>query len=401
MFGVRRWRIAGRSPVERTSTGSPSIRPIDVVRFTYRRICSVAETRPSSGKSPDQEAVSRGTEASGACSVLGVTVARSLCCARGAPCSQQRQRRPTQRRAGNSNHVSNVPQGGNARRSVPSRNRDCFDWIGQCAGSRGAPGYGAVTTHAAGVRRRDATATCTRTSRAPVLTGVPTFGHVAEADVTYNINRTRCGPTACRSRAPTSSTRADQISERHGHLRPHRLRSTSTSVDVSDPKTAVVTYKARPYAGWQQLFGGGYGILPSHLLKGKDRDAVDEGRLRRGRAARGSPSGTRATRRHAHAEPEVYGHQAAPRQGRVQVLRPTPRPEFQAFKSGQVDAIYPQPQLDVVDADQGRAARTRTRRSHDRHRHGRSAVDQQRASRRSTRRRSARRSATRSTATRS
>ena len=30
---------------------------------------------------------------------------------------------------------------------------------------------------------------------------------------------------------------------------------------------------ATPYAGWKGLFGGGFGIYPSHLLEGKDRNA--------------------------------------------------------------------------------------------------------------------------------
>ncbi len=75
--------------------------------------------------------------------------------------------------------------------------------------------------------------------------------------------------------------------------------------------------------------------------------------------------------------------------------------EFQAFKSGQVDAIYPQPQLDVGRRDQGRASPTPTRRVQPAHRVRRGAVDQQREASRSTPRPCGRRSATRSTATRS
>jgi peptide/nickel transport system substrate-binding protein len=40
-------------------------------------------------------------------------------------------------------------------------------------------------------------------------------------------------------------------------------------VDCPDPQTAVTTYK-QPYSGWKQLFGGGFGIHPKHLLEGKD-----------------------------------------------------------------------------------------------------------------------------------
>jgi len=46
------------------------------------------------------------------------------------------------------------------------------------------------------------------------------------------------------------------------------------SVDDSKPAQPVVTFK-EPYASWKGLFGGGlYGIFPSHILQGKDRDAA-------------------------------------------------------------------------------------------------------------------------------
>jgi peptide/nickel transport system substrate-binding protein len=44
-------------------------------------------------------------------------------------------------------------------------------------------------------------------------------------------------------------------------------------VDDTDPRTAVVTFKA-PYADWQDLFGLYYGVLPKHLLDGRDRNAA-------------------------------------------------------------------------------------------------------------------------------
>ncbi len=48
--------------------------------------------------------------------------------------------------------------------------------------------------------------------------------------------------------------------------------------------------------------------------------------------------------------PNYWGTEAAPRQGRRSSSSADTSAEFQAFKSDQVDAIYPQPQLDVVDA---------------------------------------------------
>jgi peptide/nickel transport system substrate-binding protein len=42
------------------------------------------------------------------------------------------------------------------------------------------------------------------------------------------------------------------------------------SVDTTDPKVAVVIFK-KTFAGWRDLFGGFYYVLPSHLLAGKSR----------------------------------------------------------------------------------------------------------------------------------
>ena len=45
------------------------------------------------------------------------------------------------------------------------------------------------------------------------------------------------------------------------------------SVDATNPKVAVVTLK-EPYASWTQLFGSDYGVHPSHILEGKNRDKL-------------------------------------------------------------------------------------------------------------------------------
>jgi peptide/nickel transport system substrate-binding protein len=45
------------------------------------------------------------------------------------------------------------------------------------------------------------------------------------------------------------------------------------SIDDSDPRTAVVTFNSS-YADWRDLFGQYYGVLPKHLLEGRDRDAA-------------------------------------------------------------------------------------------------------------------------------
>ena len=120
------------------------------------------------------------------------------------------------------------------------------------------------------------------------------------------------------------------------------------------------TSRARHIASWHQLFASARRHLPVALLKGKDRDAeLKNGYIVVGRSVDRQVEQGRLDR--PDAEPQVLGPEAAPRQGRRSSSRPNTSAEFQAFKSGQLDAIYPHPQLDVIDADQGRSSRRATR----------------------------------------
>jgi peptide/nickel transport system substrate-binding protein len=129
-------------------------------------------------------------------------------------------------------------------------------------------------------------------------------------------------------------------------------RSGYTDIDkvsCPTPKTVVVTYKkGKTYAGWHQLFASGYGVLPSHLLKGKDRDKA----MKNGYTWSGGPWFAKWNKGDSIVltpNPNYWGPKA--HLDRVVFkFEPDTAAEFQAFKSHQVDAIYPQPQIDVVDA---------------------------------------------------
>jgi peptide/nickel transport system substrate-binding protein len=120
------------------------------------------------------------------------------------------------------------------------------------------------------------------------------------------------------------------------------------SVDTPDPHTAVVRFST-PYAAWKGLFGGLYGVFPSHLLQGKDRDAL----MKDGYTWSGGPwrmeSWQRGTSLTLVPNPQYWGPK--PHLDRVVFLfLATTSSEFDAFKAGTVQAIYPQPELDVVNA---------------------------------------------------
>jgi peptide/nickel transport system substrate-binding protein len=95
------------------------------------------------------------------------------------------------------------------------------------------------------------------------------------------------------------------------------------------------------------LFAGNYGLLPSHILKGKDRDAL----MKDGYSWSGGPwiakwnKGDNITLTQ---NPKYWGTKPKLDTVVFKFITDTSA-EFQAVKSGQVDAIYPQPQIDVVN----------------------------------------------------
>jgi peptide/nickel transport system substrate-binding protein len=119
------------------------------------------------------------------------------------------------------------------------------------------------------------------------------------------------------------------------------------SVDCPDDKTAVVTF-AQPYAGWKSLFGGQFGIYPSHILDGKDRNAemID------GYDWSGGPwkLDTWARGDQLVLVPNENYWGTVPTLDSVTFrFLPDSAAEFEAFTGGEVSGIFPQPQVDVVE----------------------------------------------------
>jgi len=120
------------------------------------------------------------------------------------------------------------------------------------------------------------------------------------------------------------------------------------SVDDSDPKVAVVTF-SEPYAGWEGLFGGGFGIYPAHILEGQDRNAT----MANGYDFSGGPwmieSWDKGVEVVLVPNENYWGD--VPKLDSVTFRFVTDTAaEFQAYQAGEVSMIYPQPQLDVIDA---------------------------------------------------
>jgi len=120
------------------------------------------------------------------------------------------------------------------------------------------------------------------------------------------------------------------------------------SVDDSKPNVAVVTFKTS-YASWKQLFAGQYGIMPSHLLQGKDRDAAMKDGYKFSAGPWVIDSWNKGDSITLVPNTKFWGPQ--PKLAKI-IFKFTPdtSAEFQAYKGGEVSMIYPQPQPDVVDS---------------------------------------------------
>jgi peptide/nickel transport system substrate-binding protein len=183
-----------------------------------------------------------------------------------------------------------------------------------------------------------------------LLTGEPQLVTSPKQVVTYKIN-----PKAVWSDGqPITSTDYkytwDQIA--HGKdIYDRNGYAQIESVDDSKPDTAVVTFST-PYAKWRSLFGGQFGIFPSHLLQGKDRNAE----MKDGYTWSGGPFkvekwekgvGVTLVRNDSY-----WGEKAKLDRVVFKFITDTAA-QFQAFKANEVLAIYPQPQIATVDAMKG------------------------------------------------
>lgn len=222
---------------------------------------------------------------------------------------------------------------------------DCADWISTCSGSVwGNYIMQAETMPVAFNARRKGDSWVAQAS--DLLAGEPKVTQSGgKQTITYSIN-----PKAIWSDG-TPITSADfeytarqvrdgkDIFEKSGY-------NLITGVETPDPRTAVLTL-SKPYASWRQLFGNGYGVLPSHLLKGKDRDAL----MKDGYSWSGGPWLIQSWKRGVSVtlvpNEKYWGQQPHLDKVTFQFITDTAA-AFQALKSGQVDALYPTPQLDAL-----------------------------------------------------
>ena len=241
---------------------------------------------------------------------------------------------------------ANVPAGGTLVVGA-EQEPDCMDWIGSCSGSSWGYWLANVETtpHAYNVVKSG-----TSWGYAPsnLITGEADLKTSPQQVVTYHIN-----PAAKWSDGQpitahdfkymwSQIVNGSDIYDTTGYV-------NIQSVDDSNPSTPVVTFKTN-YADWKSLFGGQYGLMPSHLLEGKDRDKeTADGYTWSGgpwmMPAGGWQKGTQVT---LVPNPNYWG--TKPKLDKIvfKFITDTSA-EFQAFKANETMMIYPQPQPDAVD----------------------------------------------------
>jgi len=225
---------------------------------------------------------------------------------------------------------------------------DCFDWIDACGGSSWGSWMGQYQTVPRAFDPIPQGGGVLKNVPSNLLTGAPTFASTPVETITYHINPKAVWsdgvPITCDDFKYTADQvqNGDNIYDRTGYV-------DIAKVDCTDESSPVVTYKSgKAFSGWQALFGGGVGVLPSHILEGKKRDDL----MKNGYTWSGGPWTAKWTKgdnitltpnakywgKKPHLTSVVFKFEA------------DTAAEFQAFKSNQVQAIYPQPQIDVVDA---------------------------------------------------
>ena len=222
---------------------------------------------------------------------------------------------------------------------------DCMDWISICSGAS----WGFWTAHVNTMPRsfdivKDGDTWVYEASS--LLNGEPEIELEPTQVVTYSISDDAVWsdnePIVCQDYVYTwdQIKNGTDIYDRTGF-------QDIESVECTDDKTPVATFST-PFAGWKQLFGGQFGILPSHILEGQDRTAL----MANGYDFSGGPwiidAWNKGTSIVLVPNENYWGTVPTLEKVTFQIISDTSA-AFEAFKGGEVSGMYPQPQLDAIE----------------------------------------------------
>ena len=239
-----------------------------------------------------------------------------------------------------------VPKGGTLVFGLEEE-PDCLDWLGSCATNTYGFWAANVTTmpRAFSVEKSGESFAYVPTS---LLDGEPKLDlSGAKPTVTYHIS----SKAVWSDGKPITSTDFkftwQQVTEPDADIQDTTGYDRIEGVDDSDPATAIVTF-TEPFADWRSLFGGIYGVLPSHLLEGKDRAAE----MANGYSWSGGPWTIESWQKGESLTlvPNDGYWGTKPNLDKVVFKFVTDSAsEFRAFNDNEVDGIYPQPSVEIVD----------------------------------------------------
>ncbi len=221
----------------------------------------------------------------------------------------------------------------------------CADWVDQSASSSWGSYMMAYQTMPRVFNyQKEADGTWTEVP-SPTMASMPTVATVnGKQTVTYTISPNAVWSDGQPITSEDFKYTWDQIAHGKNIYDPTGYTKIE-SVDTTNPKVAVVTF-SEPFGTWTQLFSADYGIMPSHILEGKNRDAL----MKNGYSWSGGPwimkwdKGVSVT---LTPNPKWYGTKPTIQKVIFKILADTAA-EFQAFKSGEVSAIYPQPEPSAI-----------------------------------------------------
>jgi len=221
---------------------------------------------------------------------------------------------------------------------------DCLDWIASCSGSSWGAWMVLYNTLPQAFRFEPGKGGAYNYVPTSLLAGEPTLQTSPKQVVTYKLNPKAVWSDGVQVTAADFQYTYDQIVN-GTDIYDTTGYSSVESVTAPDPQTVVVTY-AEPYASWKSLFSGGYGLMPSHILAGKDRNAE----MKDGYTFSGGPwfakwkKGVSIT---LTPNPKYWDKKPSIKKVIFKII-PESTAAFQAFKAGEVSALYPQPQPDAL-----------------------------------------------------
>lgn len=228
-----------------------------------------------------------------------------------------------------------IPQGGDVVLAA-EQEPNCMDWIAACA--TGDWGVYMVETN---TMPRAYNYTDSGYQPSILLTGPADVQTTPQQVVTYHIDPKAVWNDGQPITSHDFEYTWDQIVNNKGIYDKSGYNQIESVNDV-DPHIAVVTFSS-PYPDWPMLFGGRYGILPSHLLEGKDRDSI----MKDGYTFSGGPwvldHWTKGSAIVLVPNDAYWG--LRPNLSSVTFKFLTqPSEELQAYQSGSVLASYPEPE---------------------------------------------------------